>query len=166
MTLIEVMLALALLGVLVGVGTTWITTSSRLALEQSNRLHWQRSAEALIQAIHDDLLLGDFEPARDNARVSRRVQLNGSTLSIRTRANAHPTRRIYRFDPTAGDIRTWLAPPDARIPGSIPADAAIVLAGVVGMDLLIDEEYSLLDVTIEGPERKTVHRQYRIGEIP
>lgn len=166
MTLIELLLALALLGVLMGVGVSWITTSSGLAREQSDRLRWERSANALLQAIHDDLATGEFNLARDNAPPTRRLQAQSGELAIRTRERGEEIRRIYRFDASTGELRTWTVAADTRVSPSTPSGAAIVLAGLRSFEAELDDLYTTLDVQIAGPENSGISRTFRIGAVP
>jgi prepilin-type N-terminal cleavage/methylation domain-containing protein len=60
MTLIEIVLALALLAALGAGLSVWINMTSTLAAQSRHTLDWHQSAEAVMRLVADDLLIGDF----------------------------------------------------------------------------------------------------------
>ena len=165
MTLIEVLLALVLLGVLASVGLSWTTTTARLTQEHTTHLRWQRAAEALLRSIHADLAIGDLDPSRDLALSTRRVRIDDRTLSIGTRRFGS-IRRVYRFDPSSGSIFSWRASPQSRVSADTPSAATVVLGDIEHFELIEDKSSLTLTIRIAGLDGNVLERTYHLGATP
>jgi len=161
MTLLELLLALALLGVLAAASLSWTATASRLSVEQSERLRWERAAAATLQAIHDGLAVGDFHPIADRAHGVLRVQLNERALGIRTREGGLAVLRVLWHDASAQWLLTWTTPQNSRLPASPPTETSIALGEVESLEIIENEERRLL-VAINGTSGRHVERVFRV----
>lgn len=166
MTMIEVLVALALLAGLSVAAAGWIELSARVSGSAGPRLAWERAARAVLQRISDDLATGDEPNLVSPQGDPSRIETAGGRLSIRTRLvqadRASPGLHDYRME--SGNI--WLT--------QNVADAAsrrqLVLGDVAGFTCELDVRAKRLFVRIEqsqpaGDSVSTplaVERSYRL----
>lgn len=164
MTILELLLALALLGILCSLLTSWLVTVSRLSAERGPRLEWRSAAMRVLDAIEDDLVCGDFEAAARNGKPKPRVEvLEPARLRIRTRStstqspdNAGPGIHEYRFDRTAETLAVAITSTARSAP---PVDRRL-LGGVTEWQVELDEEHRVLSVTIVSGDGDTLSRRF------
>lgn len=133
MTLIEVILALALLSVLTIGATSWIVGTARSSTTVGSRATWETAAQATFRLIRDDLASSDqFEVA-----PSERVSVAGDRLIIHTR--------------DAGGVATHqyeLANAELCVRGLNGARVTVLLDRVSVFESSIDPELRILSVLI------------------
>jgi prepilin-type N-terminal cleavage/methylation domain-containing protein len=83
LTLIELLCALALLAVMISGLSSWLGIAIRNAPVATERMRFERTAQAALNRIADDLLTGDFAGARHD-EPSIRVQPHSLTVHTRT----------------------------------------------------------------------------------
>src|SRR5437870_3306839 len=91
MTLLEMLLALALLSAIIAASAAWMQIAAELAAP-SGAFAAQRqmlAVDAAFDLIQQDLNVGDFQPQRDSRIPSKppRVTVSGDKLTIRTRVS-------------------------------------------------------------------------------
>lgn len=87
LTMVELLVALALLSAItLGVGS-WVGATARASTSVVEPVRWASAAEAALQRIHDDVMVGDFDE-RDESPENRRVHVDGDILRIRTRSSS------------------------------------------------------------------------------
>ncbi|MCC7389644.1 MAG: hypothetical protein IT431_12845 [Phycisphaerales bacterium] len=87
MTILELLLALALLGGLTIACVTWTTSAMRALTAQGGDAAWRLAAEESL-AYLDDLFRTDA-PAAQRVRADRRVRVEGSSIRVRSRQPLH-----------------------------------------------------------------------------
>jgi len=132
MTLLETLLALALLASLAAACVMLVQAGARHAAPIAAAREWDLSARALLAQIHDDLAVGDATAGPSNGKV----HLDADTLSIESRralpkadrASGIATLAHYRFDaPTATLLHAVRGgPPAAPVLGDLADFAASV----------------------------------------
>lgn len=164
MTILELLAALALLGALCSLLTSWLVTVSRLSADRGPRLEWRSAALRVLAAIEDDLTCGDLEPAARNSESRPRVEvIEPSRLRIRTRSTSAqapdspgPAIHEYRFDRTAERLVLAITSP-AR---SMSARDRLLLGGVAEWRVEWDEEQRVLSVTIASRHGEALSRRF------
>lgn len=159
LAMIEVLVALGLLGALVFTLTSWIQTTAR-ASTLAEPVRWRVAAEAVLQLIHDDLMTGDFltEQQRRKSRHPRVLVENGS-LRIRTRAvqggdETGPTIHRYEFDAITDELGRTNEPKRGR------HTTRLLLDDVRNWNCQIDEERTMLTVSITSGAGQSIQRSY------
>lgn len=104
MTLLETLAATCIVAVLL-VGLAELTRTVRsLDARHLDHARWTASAEAVLQAIHDELVSGE-RPDRRDPVMGARVQVTDRSLAITIRMGRGEARVVaYRFDPEARRI--------------------------------------------------------------
>lgn len=164
MTILELLLALALLGVLCSLLTSWLVTVARLSAERGPRLEWRSAAMRVLDGIGDDLVCGDFEATDRNRKPKPRVEvLEPARLRIRTRStftqspdNAGPGIHEYRFDRTAETLAVAIT---STARSTSPVNRQL-LGGVADWRIDLDEEHRVLSVTIVSGGGDTLSRRF------
>ncbi|MCC6910309.1 MAG: prepilin-type N-terminal cleavage/methylation domain-containing protein [Phycisphaerales bacterium] len=164
MTILELLLALALLGVLCSLLTSWLVTVARLSAERGPRLEWRSAAMRVLDGIGDDLACGDFEATARNAKLRPRVEAQEpARLRIRTRStstqspdNAGPGIHEYRFDRTAQSLAVAIT---STARSTSPVNRQL-LSGVADWQVQLDEEDRVLSVTIVSRHGDTLSRRF------
>ncbi len=159
LTMIEVLVALGLLSALVFTLTSWIQTTAR-AGALAEPVRWRVAAEAVLQLIHDDLMTGDFltEQQRRRSRQPRVMVENGS-LRIRTRAvqpgdETGPTIHRYELDILISELGRTNEAKGRR------HTTRLLLDDVGSFNCRIDEEHTMLNVSITSGSRQSIQRSY------
>lgn len=142
LTMIETLLAIALLTLVVGAAASWTAMAGRLALTTITPARETGGVEAVFRLIHTDLVSGDFElaeKARPGTKPPPRVSVQVGVLEIRTRA---VTIRRYRFDRANHRLERESTGETKRV----------LLYAVHDFFVKIDEEAGVLDVAITNDD--------------
>lgn len=164
MSILELLIALALLGALCSLLTSWLVTVSRLSADRGPRLEWRSAALRILDSIEDDLACGDFEPGARNSASRPRVEvLEPSRLRIRTRSTSTqapnspgPAIHEYRFDQVARTL--FLSVSSSSGPTSSEDRA---LAGAVADWMVnLDDEQRVVTITIQSDRGDELRRRF------
>lgn len=170
LTLLELLLAVALLGALT-LGLSWFTrTATARARSTEAALQQERATEALFLAIGRDLQVGDADAVAVEGGRSR-VAAEGTVLKIATRStvtDAGALVREYRFEPEQQVLRGRQLPPvepagsqrgaDALRPSE--GEAATLLGGVTAFRSEVDAKRRLLKVDLELDGSRSYSREW------
>ena len=164
MTILELMLALALLGVLCSLLTSWLVTVSRLSAEQGPRIEWRSAAARVLDGIADDLTCADFEMADRRSKSLPRVEiLEPSRLRIRTRSTPTqspeqpgPAVHEFRFDRNGETVSVTINSTGR----SMSPEVRHLVSGVADWRVELDEEQRTLSVTIVSHQGETLARRF------
>ncbi len=164
MTILELLLALALLGVLCALLTSWLVTVSRLSAEHGPRMEWRSAAARVLDGIADDLTCADFEIADRRLKILPRVEvLEPSRLRIRTRStttqppgNPGPATHEFRFDRIAETVSVTITSTSR----STSPEVRRLLSSVADWQVELDEEQRVLSVTIVSHQGDTSNRRF------
>jgi hypothetical protein len=145
MTLIETLLALALLGIVVAAATSWTTGAARASSAAAELARWEMAARETLRLIADDLACGDFDGREE------RVRIDGPRLIVQTRDEAGPAAHTYSLE----DATLMLSRAESRV-------ASVLLDEVDDFTLTLDEETRVLTVTLtHGARQFTLRRRLR-----
>ncbi len=164
MTILELLLAVALLGALCSLLTSWLGTVSRLSAERGPRMEWRSAALRILDAIEDDLTCGDFQPVDSKSKSPPRVEvLEPSRLRIATRNSATlaldspgPAIHEYRLDAVA---QTLFLSISSTAHSTSTVDRSLATA-VADWTVALDEEERVLTVTIESRYGDALSRRF------
>ena len=150
MTLLELTLALSLLGALAIVCLSWVQFAGRSSLQVAEPLRWRLAADAFLASIEDDLLTGDFDSSLDEVRdpENRRVRSDGGALAIRTRARdglRGPVLHRYELEDRERLVRSVEHVARSNRPRPEPRT---LLTDVARFVVTIGEERDVLDVQL------------------
>ncbi len=110
-TLLETLLALALLAMLAAAAISWTTSSQRLAIEVSNRAEREAVVAAALRQLRDDLATFDADDLG-----APPLTISSSELSFMTRhRSTGPASIEYRFDDRLGQLTRSIAGADAEV---------------------------------------------------
>ncbi len=154
MTLIEMLAAITLLGLVVLAMTGWMQTASRTAAAIAPSLRWEWAAVAVLEQVHLDLATGDLEQNPNN----QRVQIVRDELVIRTR-DSGPARHRYEFDEQSGRLRL-VRESDEKDPAQ-PV-SRILIEQVRAWIVALDHEDEQLRITIQGMDGQQFSRRYML----
>jgi hypothetical protein len=151
MTMIEMLVALALLGAITAAIVSWIQVTIHAGARYAEPARWSAAADAVLQRIHDDIVTGDFGGDAREPQVS----VNDGALSILTRpmmadSAPGPTLHRYTFDRVAGALRM------ESFTGGRPTgqrDVRPLLGRVTEWNCTIGEEHTTLTVAITSDAR-------------
>lgn len=137
LTMIETLLAIALLTLIVSAAASWTAMAGRLATISAAPARQETLLDAVCALIQRDLLTGDFEVEgrRGAPPPTPRVQVNDGVLEIRGRANAI---HRYHLDRTTRVLQ--------RTDSGTPR---VLLHGVDEFIVTLDDDNRTLDVAIE-----------------
>lgn len=164
MTILELLIALVLLGALCSLLTSWLVTVSRLSADRGPRLEWRSAALRILDAIENDLTCGDFEPGDRKSKLPPRVEvLEPSRLRIATRNSATlvsdslgPAIHEYRFD---GVSQTLLLSITSTVRPTRAAERPLATA-VADWRVDLDHEERVLTVTIKSRHGDELGRRF------
>lgn len=164
MTILELLAALALLGALCSLLTSWLVTVSRLSADRGPRLEWRSAALRILDAIEDDLTCGDFEPGDRKSKSPPRVEvLEPSRLRIATRNSATlvsdspgPAIHEYRFDRMSQTLLLSIS----STTRPISAAERPLATAVADWRVDLDDEQRVLIVTIESRYGDELSRRF------
>lgn len=140
LTMIETLLAIALLTLVVSAAATWTAMAGRLATAAAKPAQEQAAVDAVFRLIQNDLVTGDFDVERRTGSEAHplvpRVRAVDGVLELRTRAGAV---HRYQFDRNDRVLRRESSQSGVRT----------LLRDVTDMRLSIDEIAGVLDVAID-----------------
>jgi prepilin-type N-terminal cleavage/methylation domain-containing protein len=142
LTLLEVLLALALLASLVVGLSSWTTLAARFAAGTEHALQQESAAEALLRLVHDELMVGDFVGERDDERPRAAVDASDGALVVRSRAGGGEVQRRFAFNETTSSITLHTEPPQQG------EREQVVLTDVADASWSIDQEARTLTVAL------------------
>lgn len=162
LTMIELLVSLSIFsGVMLGV-VSWIETSTRTS-SLVEPLRWQVAAEAVLQLIHDDLIIGDFPTDRERRRRNTppQVTVSNNVLEIQTRSqapgqSASSATHRYSIDRLAGTLMRSAQYPRGR------RDKRLLLDNVSQWSCTINDEAQTLRVSITSENNQITIRSYRL----
>ncbi len=147
LTMIELLLALGLLGVIAMAVVSWTQVAAGAAAGVSQPRRWLAAAEAVLQLIHDDLA-GSAGSSGGESREPP-IRVADSALEIRTRSTAPgglvgPVTSRYSHEP--GRLVLRQRTPDGR------DSTRLLLDCVEQWEVGIDKEKRTLNVRITSQE--------------
>ena len=157
MTMIELLAALAILGLLTAGIVSWTQASSSVAAAVVEKLPWEQAARAVLGRIHEDMLIGDFElNERASEEHGPRVTVVDNELLIQTRDHGRSIRRRYRWSAFAHELVQIAEPLD-----DMPA-TRILLDQVAEFVCELDEGERLVRVSIVSMTGQHVTRTFTL----
>lgn len=160
LTIVEMIVATALLALIMVAGAQWLSIASSGHSGRVNGLDWRNNAELTAQLIHDALIAGD---RGEKDEWQNRVQANENTLTISTRAVANqptggPEEHIYELDEQHQQLIL-----KTRSLGSRTANGTrILLDQVATWSCNIDDDLEVLSIAITSTSGETVQRSYQL----
>jgi hypothetical protein len=163
LTLVEVLGALSLLGLLMVACLSWTRMAVSHASNAGVRTRWERAAGAVLDLIGDGLRTGDAcDPER-----KLRVDASAAVLVIRGRGSADGrlpgvVDRVYRRDPASGDlvVEEYAPVPFGVMPTQAPLGARPLLGEVRATTFALDVPSRVLSVEVAGPNAAVARREY------
>lgn len=163
LTMVETLVALALLSALLMALAAWTQVTARATTEQEAPLRWLAGAEAVLALIEDDLACGDFprKPRRREEQREPRVTAAEGSLTIRTRtsdpgAAPGPSTHVYRHE--RSESRLDVQQTDAQRQNSVRP----LLDGVAAWQCVVNEKEKTVEVTIVGEDAATLTRRWSL----
>ncbi len=149
LTMIELLLALSLLGVIALAVASWTHVAAGAAAGVSQPRRWLAAAEAVLQLIHDDVA-GSAGGSAGQLREPP-VRAADGALEIRTRSTAPgglagPMTSRYSHEPASGRLVLQQRTPDGR------QSTRLLLDRVEQWEVGIDKEKRRLDVRITSQD--------------
>jgi hypothetical protein len=145
MTLLELLLAFALLALLVVATTSWTTMAARFGTKIEGSLARESSAESFLRFVHDSIITGDFggdEESDEQPRVS--INHADGSLAIRTRTRG--AECVIRFAHDAREKR-------------LTANEQVLLDGLTDAEWTIDDEQRTLTIRLVLHDDSTATRR-------
>lgn len=157
LTLIEVLAALALLGLLATALSSWLQVTSDFASKAATTLPWESAAERTLQCIEDDLLVGDFAQAKKTPKKPR-CSVIDNRLTILTRDPQHgPAQRDYLFESSEGRLDQVTQPVTAS---GHPIETRLLVGGVAAWTCEFDAKIARLTVSLTSTTGTTISRSF------
>jgi len=144
LTMVEMLLALALLAFILSAAASWTRMAGRLsAAIEPFRL--ESAAHNALQMIEDDLVSGDFQQPRPGQIIEPKIRIIDGSLTVRTRsANGAMVIHRFVFDRATSEfslIEQPLLPPGVD-------RKRLLLAQVKSVEAGISQSGAELDLTI------------------
>ncbi len=151
LTMIELLLALSLLGMIALAVASWTHVAAGSATGVSQPRRWLTAAEAVLQLIHDDVA-GSAGSSRGESREPP-VRAADGALEIHTRSTAPgglvgPVTSRYSHEPASGRLVFRQRTPDGR------ESTRLLLDRVEQWEVGIDKENRALIVRIASHDRQ------------
>jgi hypothetical protein len=164
MTMVELLVTLAILsGVMVAVAT-WTRAASSICAAAATQVRERAAIDAALLRIEEDVLTGDFEEPRREARRADRVALDGDALVIRTRGeDAHGAvgQVTHRHSHDAGELRCLALGRDgSRLERLLADDVASVTWSIEETEEREGDKRRILSVRIEGSHGQIGERRF------
>ena len=159
LTMVELLVALALLSAIMLGVSSWVGAAARASTAVAEPVRWVSAAEAALQRIHDDVMVGDFDESNESPE-NRRVQVDDDTLSIHTRGGwsddiVGAATHEYAFDRRSNELQVV-----QRVHAG--SEHQYLLVDQVGSwSAQLDEETGVLAVTITSTDGVMRGRRYR-----
>lgn len=164
--LIEVVLAIGLLGTVMVASLSWMKSATRRVAAVAEPLRWATAAEHLLQLIADDLNSGDTDVGTVQAK--RWLVPEESLLQIRTRGRAGlrgPVRRLYSYRPMTRSVWVDEQPqPGALLELNGGERRRLLLEEVDRFQCEVDEDDERLSVKLVSKEHGERRRVYDVAE--
>ncbi len=160
LTMVELLLAVSLLTPITLAIAAWTQVAARASASAAEPMRWQAAASAVLQLIHDDLIIGDFaEGPTDRSSQQSHVEVVDGALHIRTRTVGSeviigPSLHRYILDAFSGQLRLGQQTLDGKL------STRPLLDRVQEWQCIIDEEQDLLIATITSRDGSVVTRSY------
>lgn len=167
LTLIELLVALALLSSVALAAVAWTQTALRTGAASAERIHWETAARAALALVADELACGD-SPADEQPRVA----VEGTAIAIRGRGLADQERYqwwVMVFDPRAATVSLASRVADGR--GVAPAappnphergdGARLLLRDVANATWTFDDGTRVLTIQLESTTGQIMSRSFR-----
>lgn len=149
LTLLEMLLALAILASICGIAAEWTRVAAGVSRHLEGPALWTRSARATIDFVRDDLLVTDPDAVPED-----RVRRDGTATVVRTRAvlgtPGGDVDHRYEFDATSGVLRVVERRADGE---SFVRD---LLHHMSDWTLELDAEAAVVRIVIVGPDGLTI----------
>ena len=165
LTLLESLLALALLSALAVALAGWTSTAVRATEGAPERIRWRSAAEATMRLIEGDLTLGDFPPG---AGENERVRMERGDLILLARGDARdpdlagrPVERRYRLSNDGRSHLILIERPVSRTAPNLTRER-MLLGRVARFEAEISDDARALSVTLECLDGTAVHRRFRL----
>lgn len=149
-TLLEVVVSLALLASLMLVLTSWTRLVGAVD-GVGGDARWRVAAEALLDRIHEDVLVGDFESAPDDR--CDRVRVEAGELVVHTRRTAAPGGPVLHAYALEDDDATIVARDELPAVGrrrGPRGEGHVVLGDVAAFETALDDESGVLLVQVSS----------------
>ncbi len=151
LTMVEVLLALSLLGMITLAVASWTHLAAGAAVGVSQPRRWLAAAEAVLQLIHDDVA-GSAGSSGGQSREPP-VRVADGALEIVTRSTASgglvgPVTSRYGHEPATGRLILQQRTPDGR------QSTRLLLDRVEFWEIGLDKEKRRLNVRITSQERR------------
>jgi len=159
MTLVELLVALSLLGTLMLAMVSWTRLSVVVSEDVTTRARWESAADEVLQHIQDDILTGDF-PASEDAP---RVKVDAGKLALRARrlsGSGGGVLREYAFDP--GKAQLAVREKDPTAGRAVSPQPILLLGSVASWSCQIDESGKHLEVELRSQAGVRRARRYAI----
>jgi hypothetical protein len=162
MTLLELVLAVALLSAVVTAGGWWMRAATQRAKTTNALLQHESATNALLDAIGRDLVSGDL--ATDAEKLPK-VRVAHGALTVFTRSSTSDTGAVFReyaLRPQSGEVIVTEKPVDASSErGAVPL-AHVVLGGVKRFDAAINTKARTLSIELESSEGPSKNRRWAL----
>ena len=158
MTLLEVMLAMALLSAIVGVTASWMQIAGAAVTQTSEPARLVSAARAVLELIADDVHVGDFAKptSNNNEEEPRRVEVSEGALIIKTRTpGSGPVEHQFSFDESAKRLLL-------KEVSSAGARERVLVVGVESASWQLDTERLQLTVQLVIDAQQSLSRRYSI----
>lgn len=144
LTLVEMLLALVLLGAVTAAAASWTALAARTSVQHAAPNAWSSAAEATLRLIHDDIACGDLAPDdKDDRHPAPHVTLVDGVLTIRTRSAEDKGAAVHAYRHDREAHRLSLASQSAARP-----DPCLLLDEVESFECTLDLENGSLVVKI------------------
>jgi len=154
MTLLEVLLALALLASLVIASTSWTTLAATIGTRLERTLNTEASAEALLRLIHDAIAGGDSTQDSESEAPRVRIDEASGALLIDARADGLATEIRLEFDASRSVVAMHSGWRNERAPRDV------ILCAAKDATWVIDVELQELFVTLTLEDESVHSRRY------
>ncbi len=165
LTLLEVLLAVALLATVVS-GTSWfLLTAAKRAVTSAAVVDERVALAALFAAIDRDLIVGDTDANAVEGK-SGRVAVSSDGLWIATRSSTTHVGAVIREYTWRATTRELLSVERARLSAttesSVPTAARVVLGGVVAFATELSPGKESLEVAVELASGAGMRREWSL----
>jgi type II secretory pathway component PulJ len=150
MTLLELVLAIALLGSVVTAGGWWMRVATQRATQTHALLQRESATNALLDAIGRDLESGDL--ATDSEKLPK-VRVSHGALTVLTRSVTSDVGAVFReysLRPQSGDVVALERSVDISGKRAAAPIAHVVLGQVKRFDAAIDARFRTITVELES----------------
>jgi prepilin-type N-terminal cleavage/methylation domain-containing protein len=162
MTLLELVLAVALLSSIVTAGGWWMRVATQRATQTHAVLQRESATNSLLEAIGRDFESGDL--ATDAEKLPKCRVAHGA-LTVLTRSvtsDIGAVVREYSLRPQSGDVVSLERPVDDSVERGAAPSAHIVLGHVRRFDAAIDARSRTLAIELESTDGTLSTRRWKL----